>query len=39
MDLILGPRDEPKKLYLEDSEDLLNRWSVKIKLDKEFWGW
>lgn len=38
MDLILGPHDEPQQFYLGDSEDLLSHWSMKIKLDKEFWG-
>lgn len=36
MGLILGPRDERQTFYLGDSETLLNHWSMKIKLDKEF---
>lgn len=34
MGLILGAHDE-----LGDSEELWNHWCVKIRADKEFWGW
>lgn len=39
MDLILGAGDELQKYDLGNTKNLLNHWAVKIKVDKEFWGW